>query len=284
MKVVVAPPAIAAVLAVAALAVPGAEAQTRAPAATTTETRLQQTRVALAQASAELARIRKELETPHARVRRLERMLSQAASQLRAAQAQLAASPTPLAVAEAQVAREVGYARLGVPFSEGQLVSEAAMDYVAGHVSATAYGYLELTGAPLPPFGPDGTLTAQAGICGNAAVAFAAIVQHFGFASRSVSFYYDDPVPADTPDGHVGVEVLYDGAWHFFDPTFGLFWTDASGDVLPIADVRSGLGTLQKNAASFTNVVEDAELGNDTWFETDPTTQVVVGAWTRLPS
>ena len=37
---------------------------------------------------------------------------------------------------------------------------------------------------------------------------------------------------SDTPDGHVAVEVQYDGGWHFFDPTYGQFWTDSSGKVL----------------------------------------------------
>ena len=154
-------------------------------------------------------------------------------------------SPSPLAVADQQVSSR-GLRRQHVQgdmpqYSRGQLLSEAAMDYVAGHVSDTAYGYLAafIGKKKVPPPTPNSALGTQAGICTGAAVTLGTIVHHFGFTVRSVNFYYDDPAPANTPDGHVAVEVRYEGGWHFFDPTYGLFWSDASGHVLSVSDVRA---------------------------------------------
>lgn len=212
-------------------------------------------------------------------VSQLQRTLEDAKAHLRAARAGLDAS-SPLDVALQQIRREYAYVKGGVPqYSKGQLISEAAMDYVAGHVSDTAYGYLAVFEKKrIPPPTPNAALGTQAGICTGAAVTFGTIVHRLGFKVRSVNFYYDDPPPYDTPDGHVAVEVWYDGGWHFFDPTYGLFWTDASGNVLPVSEVRAGLGTLQKNVAAFTNVFEDAVFGNDAWFVTDPTTRIAYWA------
>jgi transglutaminase-like putative cysteine protease len=140
--------------------------------------------------------------------------------------------------------------------------------------SPTAYGYLEIFGGQLPGPTPDAVLGAQAGLCGDAALAFAAIVKQLGLGARSVQFYYDDP--GNVPDSHIAVEVSYDGGWHYYDPTFGVFYTDASGNVLPITDVRAGSGTEQKDELTFTNLVENTFYGDDTWFVTDPTTVVEI--------
>ena len=277
--------AVAAVLVVAVLAVPAAAALNRKPpplhaAAKSPPSELRASQVALARAAAQLARIRTTIAggTLQQRLLQLQWTLGKAKRELRSAEAGLR-TPLPLAVAVEQVRHEVAYVRGGVPwYSRGQLVSEAAMDYVAGHVSDTEFGYLRWVGGRLPSAHPNSALRSQAGICAAAAVTFAAIVHRFGFPVRSVIFNYLDLPPSEAPDGHVAVEVLYDGGWHFFDPTYGLFWTDADGSVLSVGEARAGRGTLQKNVASFTNVFEDAIFGDDTWFETDPATEVVVGS------
>lgn len=270
---------LAAAMAIAVLAVPTAEALDQKsaprPAAKGPRSDVRATQATLARASSELARLRGELGAGalHGQVQQLQRTLRQARAQLATAEAGLRRT-SPLAVADAQVSHEVAYARGGLPYSRGQLISEAALDYVAGHVSDTAYGYLEVSHAKLPRPTAGRSLGAQAGICTGAAVSFATIVHQFGFAVRSVNFYYDDPPPSSTPDGHVAVEVEYGGGWHFFDPTFGQFWTDANGRVLSFADVRAGKGSEQKNVAAFTNVFEDAVFGDDAWFITDPSTRI----------
>jgi Transglutaminase-like superfamily len=200
-----------------------------------------------------------------------------ALTQVAALQAQIAAIPEPLSVAVEQVRREVAYAERydgGVPYAHGRLVAQAAMDYVLEHVSPTAYGYLEIFGGQLPSSTPDAALGAQAGLCGNAALTFAAIVKRLGLGARSVQFYYDDP--GNAPDSHIAVEVAYDDAWHYFDPTFGVFFTDTTGNVLSITDARAGSGTRQKDALAFTNLVENTYYGDDTWFLTDPATVVEI--------
>jgi hypothetical protein len=291
-----------AVLAVAASAIPAAQAQTRkspAPRASTVKklrAQLHRTRVALSHANAELGRTRTRLASSQQQVQsltaqatQLQATLSQtqaalAASQAQAAslQAKLDAISTPLVVAEEQVRREVAYsegvlASAGVPYSPGQLVSQAAMDYVVGHVNAPAYGYLTTIAGVGVPALPDPILSAQAGICGHAALTYAAIVRHFGYAVRSVQFYYG-------PGGawnHIADEVSYDGAWHYFDPTFGIYYQDA-GEVLSITDARAATEPasllVQDDSLFWTAVVRQAhntEL-SDVSFATDPATTVVI--------
>jgi hypothetical protein len=193
-------------------------------------------------------------------------------------QAALATIPTPLAVAVEQVRREVAYSEnvlgnLGIAYSHGQVVSQAAMDYVVGHVSAAAYGYMEVNGQSLQS-APDAILGAQAGICGHAALTFAAIVQRFGLNVRSVQFYYG-------PDGtfnHIADEVSYDGSWHYFDPTYG-FYYEQNGIVLSIADARAAADPAslrrEDNANFWVTIEDEANVDVDT-FQTDPSTVVTI--------
>lgn len=198
--------------------------------------------------------------------------------QVTSLQTQLDDIPAPSAVAVQQVQHEVAWAQSdNDPRSAGELTALSAMNYVAGHVSTAEYGYLEITGGTLPKANADSILGAQAGICGHASVAFATIMSELGYPVRSAQFYFD--TPAGDPDSHIAVEVQYDGAWHFFDPTFGVYWTDTNGDVMSITDVRAGGGTEHKDDAAFTNVIEDPWFnGDDSAFLTDPATDFVIGA------
>lgn len=227
-----------------------------------------------------ISKLRSELTTANGQISALQSTVAQlteqrdqAVNEVTSLQAQIAAVPTQLAVAIEQVRREVYWGQGGVGYPRGQLVAQAALDYTVGHISTGAYGYLELVGQPLPAYteSANDMLSGQAGICGHATTVFATIVASFGLPTRSVQFSYNDPAP----DGHIAAEVYYDGGWHFFDPTYGQFWTDLSGSVLSIDDVRNGLGSLQRDWASFTNLIEGP---NDTDFETDPSTTVTIGA------
>jgi hypothetical protein len=268
-------------LAVAALTIPAAAALNRRQpppriASQRLQAELHRAQATLAQATSQLSR---------SQLFQLRRTLSAAKAQLDAAEAhsadlhaQIAAIPGPLAVAVSQVRHEVAWADGRAAHPPGRLVALAAMDYTVGHVSTGAFGYLELVKGSLPGYQPNRILATQAGICGQAAWVFAAIVRQFGLHVRSVTFSYPDP--NGSPDGHTAAEVSYGGSWHFFDPTYGQFWTDPSGNVLSIAQIRAGLGTRVKDLASFTNLVEDASLGDDTWFVTKSTTQVQTGTLT----
>ena len=256
-----------------------AKLKERLHAVTTTRDRW---KAADAAEAASLRSSQEQLGAAQQQIASLQSQVSGLQGQVADLQSRLNGAPTQLASAIEQVRREVFWADGGAVSPPGQFVAQAAMDYTVGHVSTAAYGYLELVGAPLPPYAEDvnAILAGEAGICGHAARVYAAIVASFGFPVRSVDFSYVDP--DGQLDGHVAVEVSYSGGWHFFDPTFGQFWADSNGDVLSIADVRAGLGTKQKDAASMTNIVEDAWLGDDTWFETDSSTSVEVGLTSLL--
>lgn len=197
-------------------------------------------------------------------------------------QAQLNAIPTPLEAAEQYLDRVVWAAEATDPKRPaGEIVSIAAMNYVAdNHVNLFMRSYL-LEHGGLPSLSTAGEiLGAQAGLCGNAEIAFEALVRHFGYDVHRANFYYDDP--PGTPDGHTAAEVYYNGAWHFFDPTFGLYWRGPDGNVLDINTVRTSGGIEHKNDDLLFNIIEDErDAGgsgvSDTWFETDPTTVVDVG-------
>ena len=153
-----------------------------------------------------------------------------------ALQAQLTSMPSPLAQAVEQVRREVAYGQrtlavAGAPAQRDALVAHAAMTYVVGHVSAPAYGYMNELLGTLPEPTANGALSAGAGICGHAALTFAAIVKRFGLPVRSVQFYYGT-------NNHIAAEVFYDGDWHYFDPTYGAYY-GAPDEVLSIDEARS---------------------------------------------
>lgn len=117
------------------------------------------------------------------------------------------------------------------PMSAGYLSSVAALDYTVGHVTAPLYGYLhEIQGSGLPNDTSEQILSTQAGICGHATIVFRQILAQLGFQTRQVDFV--SPV-----GGHTTAEVLYDGAWHWFDPTFGDYYKH--GGVLSIDAVRA---------------------------------------------
>jgi transglutaminase superfamily protein len=211
--------------------------------------------------------------------------LSASQSEVSSLQAELAAIPEPLSEAVSVVQREVAWSG-PQPYSVGEMTALAAVDYTVGHVSAGVYGYQEEQGLTLPDWEPDVILRQGAGICGQSAAVFVGIMQRLGYQVRSVQFYFTNP--DGSADTHVAVEVYYDGGWHFFDPTYAAYWSsDTSGNVLPISDIRAGAGTMHKDAMTFTNIVGDADSSvasqNDIWFETDPTTQVVVGAISWYP-
>jgi hypothetical protein len=68
----------------------------------------------------------------------------------------------------------------------------------------------------------------QAGICGHAANSMVLILTEFSIRARQVHFYYTTPGAAT--NGHTAVEVFYDGAWHYFDPTWGDIYVRPGGD------------------------------------------------------
>lgn len=199
-------------------------------------------------------------------------------------QAQLAAVPTALAQAEAQLESKIRWAEQFAPssYSSGMITALAAMDYVSTHVSSTAAVFAPPVS--LPPGGDQAAyanaiLTAGVGECSYHVLVFDVLMAHFGYRTRAVSFYYQDAW-TQAAGAHSAVEVFYDGVWHYFDPTYSVYWTDpTTGNVLDIATERqAGDGLEHKNNGLFLNLFENPFYNGDTTgFETDPATDVVIG-------
>ena len=129
-------------------------------------------------------------------------------------------------------------ARSHIRAPRAYLISLAAMSYVLGHVSASQYGYLrDIAHQRLAPTA-DAALQADAGICGNATIALLAILKRLQIRARHVTVFYSTPQARD--NGHATVEVWYDRAWHWFDPTWGTVYVrphTPEWDVLALVDV-----------------------------------------------
>lgn len=235
---------------------------------------------------AQVAELQSELASSQGQVAALKSQLGSAQGQVATYKARLAAIPSPLEAAEQYVSREVEGAELTDPLRPaGEVASLAAMEYVETNVSFMERVWRLRHGLPVPgdtpgyPVTANSIFTTGAGQCAAHAFAFAALMRHLGYPVRSVSFYYDDP--PGTPGGHTSTEVYYGGAWHYFDPSFDLYWTDAAGNVLDITTERAVGGIEHKANALLFNVIEnpkDAGGGgtSDSWFETDPATRVVL--------
>jgi transglutaminase-like putative cysteine protease len=215
-----------------------------------------------------------------AQLRRTESELARVRARLASTQKKLAAIPRPFSVAVKDVREEASWAG-GTP----QDLALAAMDYVIGHVRTGMYGYLEgvyheAPGGPsLPSYREDvnAILSTQTGICFHAERVFGAIMRAVGLPVRDVGFNYTEP--DRVPDSHSAAEVYYNGGWHFFDPTYGVVYKDASSNILSIASARAAGAqnvTMVKDNAAFVNLIENPPSpgDNDTWFEFDPATFV----------
>ena len=104
----------------------------------------------------------------------------------------------------------------------------ALMNYVNGLVSAPNYGYLATNGHA-PESDPNEILAAQAGLCEQAQLVYLAIASRLGLPARPIYIWYPEEFPEYTGPGvpgHATVEVSYGGAWHWFDPTWGMFYRD----------------------------------------------------------
>jgi len=80
--------------------------------------------------------------------------------------------------------------------------------------------------------------------CSNLAFAMAAITAAGGYPSRTVH-------TSDTPDyahTHVATEVFYGDAWHLYDPTYGVSFTDRAGDVVSYRQLRLTPGLITARA------------------------------------
>lgn len=76
-------------------------------------------------------------------------------------------------------------------------------------------------------------------ICGGMSYVFSTLCRKIGIPTRSVNLYYDS-----WQGGHSLNEVFYDGQWHLFDSTFGIFFYsrsryDRKGYVISLTELIS---------------------------------------------
>jgi transglutaminase superfamily protein len=247
-----------------------------------------QVKAALASAQGQLSSLQGEAASLQGTVAQRTSERDAARSQAASLQAQIAAIPTPVVAAEQEISREIWEAEREAPSRPvGEIVSLAVTNYVAENVSFLTRGYFIAHGWPVSgedtPANTNVILDTHVGECGQHAIAFATLMRHFGYPVRSVQFWYDDP--PGSPNGHIADEVYYDGSWHYFDSSLDLYWTDTpDGNVLSISNMRANGGVQHMGVLLFDTMLDYDDPGaiahsNDiTWFETDPTTNVVLGA------
>lgn len=79
--------------------------------------------------------------------------------------------------------------------------------------------------------------------CGHLSTAMQTLLSIGGYTSRAVHMS-DGNRP---PGTHAVVEVFYSGAWHLFDPTFGLKFRKTDGDIASYRDVRLDTTLISEN-------------------------------------
>lgn len=77
------------------------------------------------------------------------------------------------------------------------------------------------------------------GICGNHAYIFLEMLKLMKIKARPVQFFYLDN---GVTSSHIGVEVYYDDAWHYFDSTWTAYFEKEGKPYYPasVEEIRSG--------------------------------------------
>lgn len=98
---------------------------------------------------------------------------------------------------------------------------------------------------PEPPNTYLKILEQRRGQCGSSSFVFQGLVKRLDLKTRSVGLFC---IPRQ--NGHVAAEVWYAGAWHFFDPSFGVFFSSngkVDGQVASFADVEAFPALVESN-------------------------------------
>lgn len=111
--------------------------------------------------------------------------------------------------------------------SDPELLAIQAMRLVHSHVTP-------LEAAAYEPKPIEQALLDGNGQCGHQSQILADLLRMRGLRARQVGFRFDPPLPWTNGAGHplethVGVEVAYDGHWHYFDPHYGTYWRGRGG-------------------------------------------------------
>lgn len=112
---------------------------------------------------------------------------------------------------------------------------DALDDYVAAKLNyeATQWG----------PGSPRQVLEQGTQYCGHLSTAMATLLATANYKTRRVNVS-DGQNP---PGTHVVVEVLYEGQWHLYDPTYGIKFQNREGKVASYKDVRLDPGLIKED-------------------------------------
>ncbi len=109
------------------------------------------------------------------------------------------------------------------------LTLEATL-WVGAHINTASYAALKYQQRPLPANSGE-ALEMEAGICGHQSQILADLLRCLGVAARQIGFSTEA-----TGETHVGVEAMWDGRWHYVDPTWGTYW-QCDGEVLSVEEI-----------------------------------------------
>lgn len=111
------------------------------------------------------------------------------------------------------------------------LIALSAMQYTEFNVSPALYCVLqENDSEEIQKRSLYEILYTQSGLCGDMSVVFANIIKEFDIKYRIIQFYYSNT--------HVAVEIYYNGGWHYYDPTWGIYFLKDS-KILSIEEIVS---------------------------------------------
>jgi hypothetical protein len=92
--------------------------------------------------------------------------------------------------------------------------------------------------------GPPGWWASRSGVCAERSMLMIKALRRYGIRGRLWNFY-------DYPFGHSCVQAWYDGGWHFFDPTYGGYFTGPDGEVLSWEQVQADPDSAVENMVVF---------------------------------
>jgi Transglutaminase-like superfamily len=129
-----------------------------------------------------------------------------------------------------------GVDRAGSTEYESYLLTLSALHHIQNRLSPGRYWTQHKRG--VAPSGTEECLRSAAGICGNQVQAMVDVMRQLGYAARPIGFYFVGGF--GTAVSHSGVEVAWNGRWHYLDVTNGAFFRRAESagpDLLSIAEV-----------------------------------------------
>lgn len=113
-----------------------------------------------------------------------------------------------------------------------------------------------VAGTPEPSYTTRRALEQRIAECGGSSIILQLAARRLGYPTRGVGFF-GVPIQAS----HTAVEVYWDDAWHYLDPSFGVFFTDDGTFEGDIVDIETMLLQRDVGAANAFYPVAEGRLG-----------------------